>query len=41
MRRLNVLLLLLPILAGCGPKVADDAPRHVFFITVDTLRATT
>ena len=26
-------------LAGCGPRVAEDAPRRVFFITVDTLRA--
>ena len=26
-------------LAGCGPRVAEDAPRHIFFITVDTLRA--
>ncbi|HYN20935.1 MAG TPA: sulfatase [Thermoanaerobaculia bacterium] len=29
------------VLAGCnrGPKLAEDAPRHVFLITVDTLRA--
>lgn len=35
-------LLLLPmlLLAACGgPDLADDAPRRVFFITVDTLRA--
>jgi arylsulfatase A-like enzyme len=39
MHRLKTLLVLLTILAGCGPKVAEDAPRRVFFITVDTLRA--
>src|SRR5215210_6271669 len=27
------------LLLGCGPKLAEDAPRRVFFITVDTLRA--
>ena len=37
MRRLIFLSILL--LAGCGPRVADDAPRRIFFITVDTLRA--
>jgi len=38
MRRLLLLLATL-LLAACGPKVAEDAPRHIFFITVDTLRA--
>lgn len=42
MRRFQFLfLLLIAVLAGChrGPKLAEDAPRHVFLITVDTLRA--
>lgn len=38
MRQLYFLLSIL-FLAGCGPRVADDAPRRIFFITVDTLRA--
>ncbi|MFL6293731.1 MAG: sulfatase-like hydrolase/transferase, partial [Thermoanaerobaculia bacterium] len=38
MRRLLLLLAIL-LLAACGPRVAEDAPRRVFFITVDTLRA--
>ena len=38
MRPLSLLLSIL-ILAGCGPHLAEDAPRRVFFITVDTLRA--
>jgi arylsulfatase A-like enzyme len=38
MRPLSFLLSIL-FLAGCGPRVAEDAPRRVFFITVDTLRA--
>ncbi|HVG08555.1 MAG TPA: sulfatase [Thermoanaerobaculia bacterium] len=38
MRLLSFLLSIL-FLAGCGPRVAEDAPRRVFFITVDTLRA--
>jgi arylsulfatase A-like enzyme len=34
-------ILILALLSGChrGPRVADDAPRRVFLITVDTLRA--
>lgn len=41
MYRPQSFLLLTILLAGCygGPKVAEDAPRRVFFITVDTLRA--
>lgn len=40
MRLPKLLCLLLSVLAaGCGPDLADDAPRRVFFITVDTLRA--
>src|SRR5688572_1235535 len=42
MRRFRPLILLsIVVLAGChrGPKLAEDAPRHVFLITVDTLRA--
>lgn len=38
MRQFSFLLSLL-FLAGCGPRLAEDAPRRVFFITVDTLRA--
>lgn len=38
MRQSGFLLSLL-LLASCGPRVAEDAPRRVFFITVDTLRA--
>ncbi|MFP5284143.1 MAG: sulfatase [Thermoanaerobaculia bacterium] len=38
MRQFGFLLSLL-LLAACGPRVAEDAPRRVFFITVDTLRA--
>lgn len=34
-----LILLSILFLAGCGPRVAEDAPRRVFFITVDTLRA--
>ncbi|HEX5714645.1 MAG TPA: sulfatase [Thermoanaerobaculia bacterium] len=34
-----LILLSILFLAGCGPRVAKDAPRRVFFITVDTLRA--
>ncbi|HWM90066.1 MAG TPA: sulfatase [Thermoanaerobaculia bacterium] len=34
-----VLLLSTLLLLGCGPKLAENAPRRVFFITVDTLRA--
>jgi arylsulfatase A-like enzyme len=34
-----LILLSIALLAGCGPRVAEDAPRRVFFITVDTLRA--
>lgn len=34
-----LLVLLTVVVAGCGPDLADDAPRRVFFITVDTLRA--
>ncbi len=41
MHRFKVLLPILLLLAGChrGPKLAEDAPRRVFLITVDTLRA--
>lgn len=41
MQRPTFLLLAILLLAGCqrGPKLAEDAPRRVFFITVDTLRA--
>jgi arylsulfatase A-like enzyme len=39
MDRKLLLLLSAILLAACGPRVADDAPRRVFFITVDTLRA--
>jgi arylsulfatase A-like enzyme len=41
MRVFKVLLPILILLAGChrGPKVAEDAPRRIFLITVDTLRA--
>ena len=39
MQRLTFLLLSTILLAGCGPRLAEDAPRRVFFITVDTLRA--
>src|SRR4051794_25331421 len=38
----RILLLLVALaLAGCHrkPELAEDAPRRVFFITVDTLRA--
>lgn len=37
----SLLLFSIVVLAGChrGPKVAENAPRHVFLITVDTLRA--
>lgn len=35
----SLILLSLLLLAACGPRVAEDAPRRVFFITVDTLRA--
>lgn len=39
--RFKVLLPILILLLGChrGPKLAEDAPRRVFLITVDTLRA--
>ena len=37
--RQSGLLLSLLLLAACGPRLAEDAPRRVFFITVDTLRA--
>src|SRR5918993_358096 len=34
-----LILLSILFLAGCGPRGAEAAPRRVFFITVDTLRA--
>ncbi|HEX3128815.1 MAG TPA: sulfatase-like hydrolase/transferase, partial [Thermoanaerobaculia bacterium] len=41
MYRFRVLLPILFLLTGChrGPKLAEDAPRRIFLITVDTLRA--